>query len=177
MESPSLLAVVEVPYADRVRCSAQGCGHSVYRRVHLVREASVTRVYGSDCFSRHFGSTHLARSSPHYSSVAGRALTPEERQLLINNTERLIELFEAERLAAIAKVESRRVPPPPERPLVTLTVPVQQKLEPSREQRGAAEIEARRNLAEKFPGVDLSLPGFKGLLRLEIEKVLRKNAA
>lgn len=176
MESPALLAVVEVPYADRVRCSAQGCGHSVYRRVHLVREEGVTRVYGSDCFSRLFGSTHLARSSPHYSSVAGRALTPEERQLLIHNTERLVEIFEAERLAAIAKAQSRRGPLP-ERPLVTPAVPVQQKVGPSREERGAAEAEARRSLAEKFPGVDLELPGFKGLLRLEIEKVLRKNAA
>lgn len=32
-----LLAIVEVDKADRVVCQADGCGHSVYRRIHVVR--------------------------------------------------------------------------------------------------------------------------------------------
>lgn len=57
-----LLAVVEVDKADRVVCQAAGCGHGVYRRIHLVRHGDGSlEVYGSDCFGRLFG--HLANSS------------------------------------------------------------------------------------------------------------------
>jgi hypothetical protein len=188
MTVPVLLAVVEVPHADRVRCAAEGCGHSVYRRVHLVRIAGSTQVYGSDCFARLFGSTPTGHAAPRYGSATGRALTPEERALLAENTDRLIEQFEQEHQSQIAEAEQRRarfearqhpqaaasLPArhPPLQALARARPPV-----PTLAQRAEAEIQARRTLAEKFPGVNLDLAGFKGLLRMEVDKILRTNAA
>ena len=188
MTVPVLLAVVEVPHEDRVRCAAEGCGHSVYRRVHLVRTGDSTQVYGSDCFARLFGSTPTGQAAPRYGTGTGRALTPEERALLTENTERLIERFEQEHQDQITEAERRRVllearqyPPAP------TSVPPRQHPQqspprapppiPTSAQRAKAEAQARRTLGEQFPGVNLDLPGFKGLLRMEVDKILRTNAA
>ena len=188
MTAPVLLAVVEVPHADRVRCAAEGCGHSVYRRVHLVRIGEATKVYGFDCFTRLFGSTPTGQAAPRYGSGTGRSLTPEERELLTENTERLIEQFEQERQAQIAEAErrqalmaSRQAHQAPEQTpqqrhasqLATRAMPVVA----TPAQRAEAEAQAREALGEKFPGVNLDLPGFKGLVSMEVEKILRKNAA
>ena len=188
MSVPVLLAVVEVPHEDRVRCAAEGCGHSVYRRVHLVRIGDSTQVYGSDCFARLFGSTPTGQAAPRYGTGTGRALTPEERALLTENTERLIEHFEQEHRAQVAEAERRRAllevrqhPQPPtslpprqhpQQPPPRAPTPV-----PTSAQRAETEAQARRTLGEQFPGVNLDLPGFKGLLRMEVDKILRANAA
>ena len=188
MNVPDLLAVVEVPHEDRVRCAAEGCGHSVYRRVHLVRTGGSTQVYGSDCFARLFGSTPTWQAEPRYGSGTGRALTPEERALLTENTERLIEQFEKERQAQIAEAERRRVLlEVRQHPQVPASMPPRQQPQhskprapppvPTSAQRAEAEVQARRALGEQFPGVNLDLPGFKGLLRMEVDKILRTNAA
>ena len=188
MNVPVLLAVVEVPLEDRVRCAAEGCGHSVYRRVHLVRTGGSTQVYGSDCFARLFGSTPTGQAAPRYGTGTGRALTPEERALLTENTERLIEQFEQEHQAQLAEAERRRailearqhpqapasIPP---RQLPQQTPPRAPPPVPTSAQRAEAEVQARRALGEQFPGVNLDLPGFKGLLRMEVDKILRTNAA
>jgi hypothetical protein len=188
MTAPVLLAVVEVPHADRVRCSAEGCGHSVFRRVHLVRADDSTKVYGFDCFTRLFGSTPTGQAAPRYGSGTGRSLTPEERALLVENTERLIEQFEQEHQAQIAESEKSQalialrkkhqapMQSPPlgrvnqhaVRPAPIVATPAQ---------RAEAEAQARKALGERFPGVDLDLPGFKGLVSMEVDKILRKNAA
>ncbi len=181
MPATMLLAVVEVARQDRVRCSADGCGHSVYKRVHLVRVDGHTRVYGSDCFSRLFGHTDVGRSNPSYGSLHGRALTPEERELLESNTERLIEKFEREHQEELARAEARQLatpaprpePPPDQAPQGTLFAETPTSTIP----RAGAEVMARKRLAERHPGVNLDLPGFKGLLRLEIERVIREGAA
>ena len=192
MNVPVLLAVVEVPHEDRVRCAAEGCGHSVYRRVHLVRTGGSTQVYGSDCFARLFGSTPTGQAEPRYGSGTGRALTPEERALLTENTERLIEQFEKEHQAQIAEAERRRVLlEARQHPQVRAPMPPRQQPPhspphspprapppvPTSAQRAEAEVQARRALGEQFPGVNLDLPGFKGLLRMEVDKILRTNAA
>ncbi len=188
MTAPVLLAVVEVPHDERVRCVAEGCGHSVYRRVHLVRIDGATQVYGSDCFARLFGSTPTGRATPKYGSGTGRRLTPEERALLIENTERLIEQFEQELQAEVAEAERRRLLLEARQSLQTLPLlPQRQHAQqpparpppplPTPTQRAEAEAQARRKLAEQFPGVNLDLPGFKGLVRMEVEKILRTNAA
>ena len=188
MTSPVLLAVVEVPHADRVRCAADGCGHSVFRRVHLVRTGDSTKVYGSDCFTRLFGSTPTGQSAPRYGTGTGRSLTPEERALLIENTERLIEQFEQEHQAEIAEAERRRelmasrqaqqvpVQAPQQRhahQLAARAAPIVA----TATQRAEAEAQARKTLGERFPGVNLDLPGFKGLVSMEVDKILRQNAA
>lgn len=95
-----LLAVVEVPQADRVVCQAPGCKHPVYKRIHVVQKDGELTVLGSECFKKLFGE---AGSTPSFGSGEGRLLTPEERQLLVENTERLISQFEAEHLAALEK--------------------------------------------------------------------------
>ena len=188
MTAPVLLAVVEVPHADRVRCAAEGCGHSVFRRVHLVRTGDSTKVYGFDCFTRLFGSTPTGQAAPQYSTGTGRSLTPDERALLIENTERLIEQFEQEHQAEIAEAERRRsmlaakpgqqtpAQTPQERhahQLAARAAPVVA----TPVQRAAAEAQARQRLGEQFPGVNLDLPGFKGLVSMEVDKILRTNAA
>lgn len=95
-----LLAVVEVPQADRVVCQAPGCKHPVYKRIHVVRTNGQLAVLGSECFKKHYGE---AQSAPSYGSGEGRLLTPEERELLVANTARLIAQFETEHLAALEK--------------------------------------------------------------------------
>jgi hypothetical protein len=95
-----LLAVVEVPQEDRVVCQAPGCKHPVYKRIHVVQKDGQLTVLGSECFKKLYGEGH---SAPSYGAGEGRLLTPEERQLLIENTARLIAQFEAEHLAAIEK--------------------------------------------------------------------------
>lgn len=188
MSAPILLAVVEVLHDERVRCAAEGCGHSVYRRIHLVRTEGTTKVYGSDCFARLFGSTPAGQAAPRYGTTTGRSLTPEERALLTENTERLIEQFEQEHLARIAEAERRRAllesrqhvqapvltgqPPRAHQPAVSALPRI-----PTPAQRAQAEAEARRSLGQQFPGVNLDLPGFKGLVRMEIDKILRTNGA
>ena len=180
MTAPVLLAVIEVPFEERVRCAADGCGHSVYRRVHLVRVDELTKVYGSDCFSRLFGSTPTGQEVPKYTGGAGRSLTPDERELLKENTERLIERFEREYQTAIAAAEQKRSLLA-SRMVAMSEAPISNRREvprsPTPGQRAQAEVEARGSLAVQFPGVNFDLPGFKGLLRMEIDKILRENAA
>lgn len=93
-----LLAVVEVPQAERVVCQAPGCKHPVFKRIHVVQKDGHLAVLGSECFKKLFGELH---STPSYGSGEGRLLTPEERRLLVENTERLVAQFEAEYQAAL----------------------------------------------------------------------------
>lgn len=105
MMSAQLLAVVEVPKERQVQCQAPGCGRGVYSRIHVVRDGERITVLGSDCFSRLYHG--LKSSNPHYGSGDGRKLTDAERQLLIENTQRLIDLLEAEHLQALAVLAKR----------------------------------------------------------------------
>lgn len=110
-----LLAIVSVAYADRVRCGQPTCGHSVYRRIHVVRENEKLLVLGSTCFAKRYGNDR-ALGPAHFGSGDGRVLTDEERKLLLNNTETLIAQFEEEaRLvqAAHSKLAPANLPPNP----------------------------------------------------------------
>jgi len=90
-----LLAIVSVDHADRVRCGQSACGHSVYRRIHVVRENSGLLVLGSTCFAKRYGND-AALGSARFGGGEGRPLTQAERQLLANNTQALLEKFEEE---------------------------------------------------------------------------------
>lgn len=107
MESPEsgayLLAVVEVDKADRIQCQAEGCGHSVYKRIHVVLAGLEFKVLGSQCYDRLHGQTALCGHTPQYGSGSGRLLTPEERLVLVENTAAFIEALEVERV----ELESR----------------------------------------------------------------------
>lgn len=116
MSAAELLAVVEVAYAARIVCQAPGCGHSVYKRIHVVSQGGALQVLGSDCFSRLFGGG--VRQRPQFGGSAGRVLTPEERNLLLNNTAQLIEQFKAEHeveLEAQRLAQQQRAVPAPSR--------------------------------------------------------------
>jgi hypothetical protein len=93
-----------------VQCQAQGCGHSVYKRIHVVLIGLEFKVLGSQCYQRLYGSALSAAVTPQYGSLNGRRLTAEERRVLVDNTARFIEALEAERLALerIADLEAAR---------------------------------------------------------------------
>lgn len=170
MTNAQLLAVVEVPSENRVRCQSPGCNHPVFRRIHVVRENSAVRVYGSECFKKLFVGLPVASSMPQYTSSDGRHLTEEERQLLIENTERLIQQFESEyqaelaRKAALALPRQASVPtpPPPPKPTVVSSPSAQQ----------VSEAQAKQIVRSKH-GVDPELPGWRGLVLAEMERIKR----
>ena len=175
MSAAQLLAVVEVPRDDRVRCQAADCNHSVFRRIHVVRESAVIRVYGSECFKKLFVGLPVSSSMPRYTSSEGRHLSEEERQLLIENTERLVQQFESEYQAELAReaalVAARSTPtrttpsPPLPRPAAVISAAARQ----------AAEAHPKQIVRSKY-GVDPELPGWHGLVLVEMERLLRENA-
>ena len=183
MSPAQLLAVVEVPRDDRVRCQASGCNHPVFRRIHVVRQGAAVHVYGSECFKKLFEDSPVASSTPQYTSADGRHLTEQERQLLIENTERLIQQFETEhqaeltRQAALAATRQSfvapaaasiaSVPPPPPPPPAPPPV--------SAAARQVAEARAKQIVRAKY-GVDPDLPGWRGLVLAEVRRILDQNA-
>lgn len=124
-----LLAIVEVDKADRIQCQAEGCGHSVYKRIHVVLAGLEFKVLGSQCYERLYGQASAA--APQYGSGTGRLLTAEERLVLVENTAAFIEALEAERVELerraaaqaarqreieLAQAARRPAPPPVLRP-------------------------------------------------------------
>lgn len=108
MTVAALLTVVEVPKENRVLCGAEGCGHTVYRRIHVVQDGATLKVLGSDCFKRLYGQLDPGGSMPRYGSSEGRALTDAERAMLVDNTQRFIDQLEAERLQLVQQALDRR---------------------------------------------------------------------
>ncbi|MDI1270480.1 MAG: hypothetical protein PSV40_15440 [Polaromonas sp.] len=103
-----LLAIVSVDHADRIQCGQPGCGHSVYRQIHVVKDGEKPLVLGSTCFAKRYGSA-AALGSPRFGGGGGRPLTAEERSLLVDNTALLLTRFEEER--------ARTLMPEPSEPL------------------------------------------------------------
>jgi len=167
MSDAKLLAVVEVPSEDRVRCQSTGCNHPVFRRIHVVREYSVVRVYGSECFKKLFIGLPVASSIPQYTSSDGRHLTEEERQLLIENTERLVQQFESEYQAELV----RKAALDAARPVPTQTHPLS--LHITTDARPAvlhiSEAQAKQIVRTKY-NVDPELPGWRGLVLAEMKR-------
>lgn len=103
----------------------------------------------------------------------GRHLTDEERQLLIANTERLIQQFETEHQAEheaarkaeleaahTAPVLKPSLPLPPQQP-TTVVRPVA---------RHVSEAQAKQIVRTKY-NVDPELPGWRGLVLQEMERM------
>lgn len=111
----SLLAIVEVDHNQRVRCGNPGCGHSVYKAIHVVQDSEELLVLGSTCFEKRYGLG--AFGAPHYGGGGGRRLTSEERGLLLHNTEALLHKFKTEQEALRQKqLQTTPVPPKQESP-------------------------------------------------------------
>lgn len=172
-----LLAVVEVDKADKVVCQAQGCGHSVYRRIHVVRHHDGRLgVYGSDCFDRLFGDS--IERVPHYGGGEGRLLTADERLMLVENTERFIAKFEAERQTLLEQARLRRA----QQEQVQQAARVRAERLRAEEARrrpptpgdiANVEREAKAIVRRKF-GVDPDAPGWHGLVIAEARKLLER---
>lgn len=178
-----LLAVVEVDRAERVTCQAPGCGHAVYKRIHVVRHDGLVRVYGSDCFDRLF--RHITRaSSPRYGSTIGRLLSADERQILAQNAEQLVARFEAEFQHAQERLRrhSRGARPLVQsvrtgamfiaRPSAARDVPAPG---PTAAELAAVESEAKQLVRARY-GVDPDAPGWQGLVMACQRELLAKLA-
>jgi hypothetical protein len=169
MTDAKLLAIIEVPSEDRVRCQSAGCNHPVFRRIHVVRENSTVRVYGSECFKKLFVGLPVASSMPQYTSADGRHLTEEERQLLIENTERLIQRFESEHQAELARkaaLDAARPVPAQTKPFLPLPPPAVA----NSAVRRVSEAQAKQIVRAKY-NVDPDLPGWHGLVLAEMERI------
>jgi hypothetical protein len=119
----ALLAIVSVEHADRVRCAQPTCGHSVYRRIHIVSESGKLLVLGSTCFERRYG-TATVLGMARFGGGEGRMLTNEERQLLLNNTQALLAQFEEEAASAHAAQQVvKALPSLPPRPVRAIPQP------------------------------------------------------
>lgn len=92
----TLLVIVEVDKSQRVICQAPGCGHAVYKRIHVVKTDDGFSVLGSECFKKLFGDMQTT-STPYYGTSDGRKLSPEEHQQLVENTATFIDFLESER--------------------------------------------------------------------------------
>jgi len=173
--SGQLLAVVEVDKADRVVCQAEGCGHGVYRRIHVVRhDDSSLGVYGSDCFGRLFA--RLADKAPQYGSGDGRELTAEERLMLSENTERLISKFEAEHQTLLEQARLRqeqqdKVERAAQERAERLRAEAEKRRPPTLDEIASVEREAKALVRSKF-NVDPDAPGWRGLVLAEARKLL-----
>lgn len=178
-----LLAIVEVGKEKRVRCQAPHCTHSVYRRIHIVRQESGIHVYGSSCFKHIFEGLPIISSPAIYTHSGGsRELTDEERRLLIENTEELIRRFEAEHQSIIAGQEKlkREIS---RKQLSNYSFLIDDIQPEDCDKSKGSELdksimdqinkEARDNLDQKFgTRIDWDSPGYKGLLSFEVERLV-----
>lgn len=172
--SVQLLAIVEVDKADRVICQADGCGHSVFRRIHIVRSATGDlSVYGSDCFDKLFG--EIVGKAPQYGGGGGRELTAEERLMLVENTERLIAQFEAEHRSLLEQSQLHSEQQHRERAEREAAhrrrVEAESNRPPTPAEIASVEREAKAIVRQKF-GVDPNIPGWRGLVLVEARKLL-----
>ncbi|MES2944348.1 MAG: hypothetical protein V4772_15885 [Pseudomonadota bacterium] len=102
-----LLCIVEVEKSDRVQCQNPGCGHTVWKAIHIVQDNGTLMVLGSTCFQTRYGGFN-ALGNPSYGSGDARKLTPEERLLLQQNTRELLAWFETEQQRLRAEAEKAR---------------------------------------------------------------------
>jgi hypothetical protein len=109
-----LLAIVEVDQDLKVYCQADGCTATVYKRVHVVDENGVIKILGGTCYSKIYGDSEYEQRFSHYTGIESRKLTPEEREMLLNNTEALIERFAAQ--AALKSLDNMEAPTLPQSP-------------------------------------------------------------
>jgi hypothetical protein len=172
--SSELLAIVEVDRVDRVACQAAGCGHSVYRRIHVVRHDGTLGVYGSDCFARLFSG--LVNHEPRYGGGAGRDLTAEERRMLVENTARLIAQFEVEQQQALEQARLRRAQAEVlERAAAERAerakADADRRRAPTAAELASVEEEAKRMVRAEYD-VDPNLPGWRGLVLTYQRKLL-----
>ena len=166
-----LLAVVEVSQDKRIFCQAVGCGHSVYKRIHLVRENGNLSVLGSECFKKLFGDSNY--QAPFYSTSDGRRLSEEERQMLLQNTATLVERLKQEfEMAVAARIKLRDVLVPASK--LSLATRPRRQIGPTPEAIRRFEAQAKRDVGAKYD-VEANLAGWRGLVLDRISELSREE--
>jgi hypothetical protein len=100
MHVARLLFVASVDESRKLVCQAPGCGRAIAKAVHVIRDLSgAIRVVGSGCYGKLSGHEQAAKDGAAITGFDGRRLTPEERALMIADTEAFVASIEA-RLAA-----------------------------------------------------------------------------
>jgi len=149
-----LLSIVEVPKHKRVRCQAEGCGHPVYKRIHVVDVDGALTVLGSECFKRAYG-LHVSQKPAYGSgSGSGEPLSDAEAELLIHNTQEFIDSLKRAHMDAQPPIEDDSG----EAQEVTYAHSYEGCLE-----------EIRREF--KGRGLNPDIPGWAGLVRFKAKKL------
>ena len=175
MSNAQLMAVVEVDKEDRIICQRDGCGHSVYKRIHIVRENGRFTVLGSECFKLLYGSDDTG-AVPLYGSSAGQLLTDAERQVLIDNTDRFIAMLEAQRLQLEhARALDLRARQEEQREREEAARIIRGASDALRDEERNAQSPALENCRRQYPGLNLATPGWQGLVYLEKLRILREG--
>lgn len=100
MQVAQLLFVASVDESRKLVCQAPGCGRSIAKAVHVIRDAEgAVRVVGSGCYVKLSGNEQATKQGPAVAGFDGRRLTPEERAAMIADTAAFVASVEA-RLAA-----------------------------------------------------------------------------
>jgi len=92
-----LLSIVEVDKDSRVYYQAPDCNRTVYKRIHVVEDDGEILVLGSQCYSILYDNEGRAKDYSYFTGTESRKLTAEERNLLLENTRKLIAQFESEK--------------------------------------------------------------------------------
>lgn len=175
MSNAQLMAVVEVDKGDRIICQRDGCRHSVYKRIHIVRENGRFTVLGSECFKLLYGSDDTG-AVPLYGSSAGQLLTDAERQVLIDNTDRFIAMLEAQRLQLEhARALDLRARQEEQREREEAARIIRGASDALRDEERNAQSLALENCRRQYPGLNLATPGWQGLVYLEKLRILREG--
>ena len=165
---PVLIAVLTVTEDHRIRCQSLGCNHPVFKRIHVIRIGSEFRLLGSSCFRRTCICNPEGRQTPRYTSRAGRHLTEDERELLIENTEGLVAKLESrwllEQMEAASPLRKRSRKRGSLSQDLLANIPAQ------------VIAEARARVSREF-GIDASLSGWYAYVVEEVKAILRQNAA
>ena len=160
-----LVAVVEVPEKDRVRCQHAGCGRPISKRVHILRLGTELTFVGSTCFRKHFTNQQVTDRTSATGGSAGTRLTTEELQLLESNTQQLLtQLRERYRRPTVTAPSSKPVRKSRRR---TKNEPIDHDLW----QRALAET---KSTFRNERGLDPEMPGWSGWVKLEARKLYEK---
>lgn len=190
-----LIAIVQVEKQERIYCQAENCRHTVYKQIHVVFDGFTFKLYGISCFEKLFGELLAAAHKPMYvSGSGGRRLTAEEQELLINNTEKLIEHFkrqfeEQEQARKEAKLHDEQEALRIQANKIHQTMSVISQRQPRHQYRSPDVLVAHPNdffekerwntawqmavkqLQDDNPGQDITAPWFSSSLRIEATRI------
>lgn len=169
MPKHSLMAIVEVDKRDRVACQAAGCNRPVFKKIHVIMEGSSFKVLGCECYKKLYCSYEAWNPKPYYGSSEGRRLTDEERSLLIENTEKFIELLEAERTQLVLSVS-----PTSSSNRVSTSQPLYATPQPPAETLGMSYEAVKRRVKSDLrkQGIDPDMPGWVGLVEFRVKELM-----